>query len=277
MKRHFLDTPYGQIHYVVEGFGPPLITLHSSARSSRDEFKEVIPILAQKYRVIGMDTLGYGDSDPPAEPPELEDYAKTVVMLMDKEDIGKANVLGRHTGAFIAMELAATYPERLDKLILSEPHYHDEAMRKGEEVQAFFRTWVKFWKEWLNVGVKDDGSHFMEAWETLKEHDPSVPPSLLNRVICDALKAGEQSTYAYYAIFRHPMEKRIPLIQCPTLLMWGTKDVRTFDLGGPMEKTNEIIKRRKVVYIEDGTFFQTNLMPEKFAQPVLEFLENPGV
>jgi pimeloyl-ACP methyl ester carboxylesterase len=73
------------------------------------------------------------------------------------------------------------------------------------------------------------------------------------------------------------MEKRIPLIQCPTLLLWGTKDVITFDLGGPMEKTNEIIKRKKVVYVEDGTFVLPNVMPEKFVQPILEFLANPGV
>ena len=73
------------------------------------------------------------------------------------------------------------------------------------------------------------------------------------------------------------MEKRIPLIQCPTLLMWGTKDVMTFDLGGPMEKTNEIIRRKKVVYIEDGTFALPNMMPEKFVEPIIEFLEDPGI
>ncbi|MFH0811824.1 MAG: alpha/beta hydrolase [Pseudomonadota bacterium] len=276
MKRYLLDTPYGQIHYAVEGAGDPVILLHMTARS-RDEYAEVIPMLAKKYRVIAMDTLGYGDSDKPSKQLSIEDYAKTVVMIMDEVGVKKSNVIGRHTGAFIAMEVAAAYPERLDKLILSEPHYHDERMRKGEEVQAFFRTWVAFWKEWLRGGTKDDGSHFIEAWETIREHAPSMPPSLINRIILEHLKAGDSSTNAYYAVFSYPMEKRIPLIQCPTLLMWGTKDVITFDLGGPMEKTNEIIKRKKVVYIEGGTFVLPNMMPEKFAQPILDFFENPGV
>ena len=59
MKRYFLDTPYGQIHYVVEGSGDPVILLHQSPRSI-DEYAEVMPLLAREYRVTAMDTLGYG-------------------------------------------------------------------------------------------------------------------------------------------------------------------------------------------------------------------------
>ena len=276
MERFFLKTPYGRIHHVKEGSGDPIILLHQTARS-RDEYSEVIPLLAKDYQVLAMDTIGYGDSDKPSKQISIEEYASTVKMLIDELGFEKANVIGRHTGSFIAMEFAAAYPEQIDKLILSEPHYHDERMRKGEEVQAFFRSWVAFWKEWQVSGIKDDGSHFLEAWEMLKEHDPTMPPSLINRIILEYLKAGDMSTDAYHAVFNYPMEERIPLIQCPTLLMWGTKDVMTFDLGGPMEKTNEIIKRKKVVYIEDGTFVLPNMMPEKFVQPILDFLENPGV
>lgn len=59
MKRYFLDTPYGQIHYVVEGFGDPLILLHQAPRSI-DEYAKIIPILSRNYRIIAMDTLGAG-------------------------------------------------------------------------------------------------------------------------------------------------------------------------------------------------------------------------
>ena len=276
MKRYFFDTPYGQIHYAVEGSGDPVILLHQTARSM-DEFAEVIPLLAKKYRVIAMDTLGFGDSDKPSGPTTIELYASTVKMLLDELMIRKTTLLGRHTGAFIAMEVAAAYPERLEKLVLSEPHYHDKKMRGGEEVQKFFRTWVAFWGEWLGNGTKADGSHFSEAWEKIKEHDPSMPPSLINRIIRDYLKAGKKSTQAYHAVFTYAMEERVPLIQCPTLLLWGTKDVMTFDLGGPVEKTNDLIQRKKIVYLEGGTFVAANMMPESFVQPIVDFLENPGV
>jgi pimeloyl-ACP methyl ester carboxylesterase len=276
MKRYFLDTPYGQIHYVVEGSGDPVILLHQTARST-SEYARVIPILADKYQVIAMDTLGFGDSDKPSAPTTIGVYAETVKMLMDAVGAEKANVVGRHTGSFIAIEVAAAYPERVDKLVLSEPHYHDEAMRQGEEVQALLRTWVQFWIDWLKDGTKEDGSHFVEAWQVLKEHDETMPPDLLNRIILDYLKAGGGGSTAYKAIFSYPMDQRIPLIQAPTLIMWGTKDIVTFDLGGPVEKTNEIIKRKKVVYIQDATYVAADTMPQEFTQPILEFFENPGI
>jgi pimeloyl-ACP methyl ester carboxylesterase len=276
MKRYFLDTPYGQIHYVVEGSGDPVILLHQTARST-NEYARVIPILAEKYKVVAMDTLGFGDSDRPSGPTSIPLYAETVKMLMDEIGADKVNVVGRHTGSFIAIETAAAYPERVDKLVLSEPHYHDEAMRQGEEVQALLRNWVQFWIDWLKDGTKDDGSHFAEAWQVLKEHDETMPSDLLNRIILDYLKAGGGGSNAYKAIFSYPMDQRLPLIQAPTLIMWGTKDIVTFDLGGPVEKTNEIIKRTKVVYIEDATFVAADTMPEKFTQPILEFFEDPGI
>ena len=189
MERFFVKTPFGKIHYVKEGAGDPVILLHQTARS-HDEYAEVIPLLAKDHQVIAMDTLGYGDSDKPSKRLSIEDYASTVKMLLDGEGLEKASVIGRHTGSFISMEFAAAYPERIDKLILSEPHYHDERMRKGEEVQAFFRGWVAFWKNWLVSGTKEDGSHLVEAWNMVKEHDPSMPPSLINRIILEYLKAG---------------------------------------------------------------------------------------
>ena len=60
MKRGFADTSHGQIHYLTEGSGEPLLMLHMTPTSSQ-EFALVIPILAKKYWGIAMDTLGYGD------------------------------------------------------------------------------------------------------------------------------------------------------------------------------------------------------------------------
>jgi len=68
MKRAFIDTPEGQIHFRTEGRGEPVLLLHKASLSS-EEYKEMIPILAKNYRVIAIDVLGCGDSDqPPFEP-----------------------------------------------------------------------------------------------------------------------------------------------------------------------------------------------------------------
>ncbi len=119
IKRAFLDTEDGQIHYRIGGEGEPLILLHQNTKSS-DEYRELMPILMkEKKLVIAMDFMGFGESDKPPRMYYIEDYAKTVTLLLDKLGIKKANLLGHHTGAFVAAEVAAKYPERVNKLVLS--------------------------------------------------------------------------------------------------------------------------------------------------------------
>ena len=57
VKRAFLDTEDGQILYRIAGEGEPLLLLHMTPRSS-DEFREIMPILAQDRLVIAMDLMG---------------------------------------------------------------------------------------------------------------------------------------------------------------------------------------------------------------------------
>ncbi len=73
MKRAYVDVPGGQVHYRTEGRGRPLILIHQSVCSS-DEYSRVLPLLAKNYRVIAMDTLGYGESDKPPRVYDIPDY-----------------------------------------------------------------------------------------------------------------------------------------------------------------------------------------------------------
>ena len=118
IKRAFLDTDEGQILYRYGGTGEPMLLMHMNPRSG-DEYRELMPMLAQHRQVLAMDMLGFGDSDKPARMYTIEDYAKTVIALLDGLGIEKISILGNHTGAFIAGEVAVRYSDRVDKLILS--------------------------------------------------------------------------------------------------------------------------------------------------------------
>ena len=54
IKRAFLNTEDGQILYRIGGEGEPLLLLHMTPRSS-DEFRELMPIMAQNRLLIAMD------------------------------------------------------------------------------------------------------------------------------------------------------------------------------------------------------------------------------
>ena len=129
VRRAYLDTADGQIHYVTAGSGPPVLLLHQTPRSW-DEYREVIPRLARERRVIAMDTIGYGESYKPARTSDIEDYARGAIALLDGLAVRSTAVVGHHTGAVIAMELAASYPERVERLVLSACPFVDAADRE---------------------------------------------------------------------------------------------------------------------------------------------------
>src|ERR1700730_11254145 len=84
IKRGFVDLPEGQIHYRFAGSGKKtLLMLRQTPRSS-DEFLDEIPLFAKEYRVLAMDTIGYGDSYKIQGTPSIEDYAAATITMLDK-------------------------------------------------------------------------------------------------------------------------------------------------------------------------------------------------
>ena len=82
IRRGFVDTPGGQIHYAMAGEGKPVLLLHQTPRSW-DEYRDVLPILAEKYWALAMDTIGFGDSYRLEKEGTVEEYAKGVIRFLD--------------------------------------------------------------------------------------------------------------------------------------------------------------------------------------------------
>ena len=105
--------PYGshQIYYESRGAGKPLILLHGNTASSR-MFDPIIPILAQKYRVITMDFLGCGRSDHlPSWPSELwYEWAMQVRALCEHLGLSEVCLAGSSGGALAAVNAALDFP-----------------------------------------------------------------------------------------------------------------------------------------------------------------------
>jgi pimeloyl-ACP methyl ester carboxylesterase len=255
-NRHFFLTEFGDVHYIDVGTSdaPPLVLLHQTPRST-DEFAEVIPLLAAERRVIAMDNPGYGCSDIPQRQPTVEEYADTVVALMDHLEIPKAVLVGHHTGAILAVDIAARHSKRVDRLALSGPHYMDAEMRE---------MLLQISKQWR---VHPDGSHMQEKWDKFSGwvDDPMV----VHRVVTDLLRAGETSEYGHFACADYLMENTLPRVNVPTLLIVGKND---FFANTPKNAVfEETIPDNTKVMIDGGIFLPTE-SPGPFAEVVLEFL-----
>ena len=129
IERRFVQTRSGKLHIAVCGDGFPVLLLHQTPRSW-DEFRDVLPRLGESYRAIAMDTVGFGDSQPlPPGTDSIEAWAGAAHDLLDVLEIPQVAVVGHHTGAAIATEMAASRPERIKALVLSASPYVDAAKR----------------------------------------------------------------------------------------------------------------------------------------------------
>ncbi len=97
MKKGYVALPEGQMHYRAEGEGEPLLLLHQAPLSGV-EFEDIIPLLSRDFMVVAPDLPGHGQSDDLAREYGVEDYARSVVHLMDALGIKKTNLGGNHTG-----------------------------------------------------------------------------------------------------------------------------------------------------------------------------------
>ena len=130
ITRRFVDVPAGTIHCAIAGRGRPVLLLHQTPRSW-DEYRDVLPLLGRHFQAIAIDTIGYGDSSkPPLVNDSIEHWAEVATSVADALGIARFAVIGHHTGAVIAIEMAAVYPERIDAAVLSASPFVDAAFRE---------------------------------------------------------------------------------------------------------------------------------------------------
>lgn len=260
MKRAYVDIPEGQVHYRTEGQGFPVLLLHQSVCSS-DEYSRVIPFLSSDYWVIAMDTLGFGESDKPPRPYGIADYARSVVSFLDALGIDKACVVGHHTGASIAVELAAAYPGRVHRLVLSGCPFH------GERNASLFPGYVEAFKP---LDITEDGAYMGQIWGKLQICTPEDRSDIRFEVATEYLKAGSRGEEAHWASKAFDTRPRLPLIECSTLVLSGREDL----FAPTVDEVCSLIPDSQSLIIEGERTGIPILResPDLFAQEVLKFL-----
>jgi pimeloyl-ACP methyl ester carboxylesterase len=249
----YVDTPFGQLHYASLGEGPVLLLLHQTPRS-HDEFREVQPLLAVGRRVVAMDMLGFGMSAPLPAPQRVEQYAAGAFALLDALGVATATVLGHHTGAVVALEMAASAPDRVSALILSSTPWTGPEYREGHTAAVD------------NVSRAEDGSHLTELWRLRQPYYPTGRPDLLERFVRDALAADPAE--GHRACGRYVMEDRAGLVTAPVLLLGSSADPFGMrDLPVLREQLNAELQ-----VVEGGTVAVMEQAPREVASFVNDFL-----
>ena len=109
------------LRHIEMGTGPAVVLLHGWPQTSW-AWRKVMPLLAQRYRVIAIDTPGLGLSEPPVNGYDKRSLARDVHGLLDALDHHGINLVGHDLGAAIAYAYARQYPDKVRRLaVMDDP------------------------------------------------------------------------------------------------------------------------------------------------------------
>lgn len=205
---------YGQkIHYIEAGSGPNLILLHGLGGSSQVWQFNIGP-LAEKYHVFVPDQIGFGKSDKPLVNYRIRTYVDFLDQFCKQLMITRPTLIGNSMGGWIAAIYAATYPDRVDKLVLADAAGY--APPKDFDTRAFFG---------LNPTTREE----MKLLSAKVFYNKAfLSDAAIDQAMAARLGAGDGYTIKSIteSIIRGEdyLDNIVTKIKSPTLIVWGRED-----------------------------------------------------
>ncbi len=138
---HYVAVGGRRIHYVDEGKGAVILCLHGEPTWSY-LYRKMIPVLAERHRVVAFDFVGFGRSDKYTDPDEysFELHSETLHGFLDALDLHEVTLVVQDWGGLIGLPVAAERPDRFARLVILNTFLPDGT----EEKSAAFLQWRAF-------------------------------------------------------------------------------------------------------------------------------------
>jgi pimeloyl-ACP methyl ester carboxylesterase len=261
VRHAFHDGPHGPLHYrIVEPAAPagvPLLLLHMSPNSGRI-YDALLPAMGRDRIVIAPDTPGFGESEAPATPPAIEDYATAMADLVDALGLRQVDVMGYHTGAITAVVTALARPDLVRRIVMvSCPVFTDEEL-------AAFRA------DHRARELREDGSHLVDGWIFLQRfYGPEVPRGVMARNFTAGLRGGPFAHWGHRAAFAHDLRVDLPRVTQRVLVL-NPDD----DLAVQTPRGLPLLRDARQIDLPGGHGF-LDTMTDEVAAMLRDFLDAP--
>ncbi|KAH8883610.1 alpha/beta-hydrolase [Thozetella sp. PMI_491] len=230
IQKAYVDTASGQLHYrravPATPNGEILVMLHKSATSSVSYVPLIEYYSSRGYTCYAPDMPGFGGSFDPSEADIQEILSKGTrwyveLFMAAFETVGIAgpekkrfHVIGHHSGASLAVQMAVLYPERIASVALVGP----SVMSAEERAKMKERFFAPF-----NQPVPD-GSHLQKTWDYLGNMGVGNL-ELHHEQLIDHVRAWKGRNQIYGAIWDQDKEQLMREIKTPVLAMCARDDV----------------------------------------------------
>ena len=210
LERGYISAPWGQVHYAQIGSGSPVV-LYPNRPRSWVIYRRLAQLLASTHRVVILDPPGCGASDPLPDPIEIADLSAATLAVMDGLGIDRAHVSGHHTGATVAVDLAAHHAERVLSIAACGLLMLTDEEKVGRLDGSLFSPAA-------GNPPQPDGSHLQSV---LKKFPPTPPEDLpfLNDWIIDGLVSEVNQAALAKSVYRYDERAALPLVGVPALFV----------------------------------------------------------
>ena len=210
---------------------PPLLLIHG-AGSSLAQWRENLTQFARERPVYAIDLLGFGGTQKAACELNSDLWVAQVADFWQTFLQQPMILMGHSLGALVALQLATSYPARVNRLImLTLPAARQEIGGKAAQLGAVVESWFTsplllrplfelLRRRWL----------LRSALRAIAQKPDRVDKDLIDGFWQPTRERGAARTFCYLVRSRtnpsfSPMTRSlIPLLQMPTLLLWGKCD-----------------------------------------------------
>lgn len=277
LDRRSVETSRGAISIAEAGpaDGPVLVMLHGGGpgASGESNYRQNVPALAARFRVVLPDQPGFGASYRPSQG-QLDADSITQITVdslletFDEIGIGTFHLLGNSLGGAAALALAQQHPDRVQRLVLMAPG----------------GGWLPFGPT-PSEGQKEMFRYFNGEGPTLRKMQRFIgvmtaEPKKWAATAEDRYQASLEPSHVdfYHRLNDHftkrrgmdPLWRTLHQVKAPTLLLWG-RDDRTITLEGAQIMLKYIRDVQLHVFGNCGHWVQLERQAE-FEQLVEQFL-----
>src|SRR5262245_24398060 len=212
---------------------PAIVLLHGFPTSS-NMYRNLIPALADRYRVIAPDYPGFGHSDMPDRAQfrySFAHFADITDALLTRLGVTHYALYVMDYGAPVGYRVALKHPERVTALVIQNGNAYEEGLKEfWKPIKAYWASGQPAQREALRAGTTLEAtrSQYLDGAADRSRVDPSAwvqDQALLDRAgnveIQLDLFYDYRTNLELYPQFQKFFRERQP----PTLIVWGKNDV----------------------------------------------------
>ncbi|KAI0265932.1 Alpha/Beta hydrolase protein [Gloeopeniophorella convolvens] len=264
---------------------PVLLLLHGFPASSF-QFRELIPLLAPKFRVVAPDLPGFGFTEVPAERKyeyTFDSLSLTVEAFIDALKIDKFAVYVFDYGAPTGFRIALRHPKRITAIVTQNGNAYDDGFGK-----EFWAPIEKYWASSTSFTADSPEARALVPFfglDTTKwQYTHGVPAELLHRIAPEAYtldeallqRAGQTDIQLRLFFDYRTNPKQYPQWHeylrssgVPVLAIWGANDAVFVKAGAEAFKRDA---KDFVLELVDSGHFPLETLVGHFAERITEFL-----